>query len=84
MTIQLTPAQAQLIHNKLQTGQYQSVEEILEIAFRLLEEYESEDAAWLEIVRAKINAAYETTAPPIDGSTFITQLRQRFRPNQPQ
>jgi antitoxin ParD1/3/4 len=80
MSIQLTTAQEQVIHNKLQTGHYSSAEEVLEIALQLLDQYESGEADWLENVRDKVDAAYETIEPPIDGSTFVNQLRQRFQP----
>jgi putative addiction module CopG family antidote len=36
MSIQLTPALEQLIHSKVQTGQYKSAEEVLETAMKLL------------------------------------------------
>jgi antitoxin ParD1/3/4 len=81
MPIQLTPAQEGVIHSKLQTGQYKSAEEVLEIALHLLNEYESGEADWLESIRGKIDEAYASTEPPVDGSTFINQLRQRFQPN---
>lgn len=81
MSIQLTPAQENIIHSKLQTGQYQTAEEVLEIALQLLSEYESGEADWIESVRGKIDEAYASTEPPVDGSTFVNQLRQRFRPN---
>jgi antitoxin ParD1/3/4 len=80
MTIQLTDAQEQIIHSKLQTGQYKSAEEVLEVAFCLLNEYELGEVDWLESVRDKIDAAYESTEPAIDGSTFVNQLRQSLRP----
>jgi antitoxin ParD1/3/4 len=80
MSIQLTPAQENIIHSKLQTGQYQTAEEVLEIALQLLSEYESGEADWIESVRGKIDEAYASTEPSVDGSTFVNQLRQRFRP----
>jgi hypothetical protein len=33
----------------------------------------------IEQIRPAIDAAYETAEPPIDGSTFINQLRQRLQ-----
>jgi antitoxin ParD1/3/4 len=81
MSIQLTPAQEHIVHSKLQTGQYESAEEVLEIALQLLGEYESGEAGWLESIRGKIDEAYESTEPSVDGSTFVNQLRQRFQPS---
>jgi antitoxin ParD1/3/4 len=79
MSIQLTPALEQLIHSKVQTGQYKSAEEVLETAMKLLNAYDLGEADWLTSVRSKIDEAYETTEAPVDGSTFINQLRQRIQ-----
>jgi len=81
MSISLTPAQERLIQTKLQSGKYHSVEEVLEMALRLLDEYDLADAEWVEEVRAKIDAAVEasTHTPPIDGETFVNQILERFQ-----
>ncbi|NER52968.1 MAG: transcriptional regulator [Symploca sp. SIO1A3] len=89
MSITLTKTQEQFIQAKLLTGKYRSAEEVLEIALRLLDEYdcaehtlgEHTDSEWLSSVRTKIDAAVaasEHTAP-IDGDTFITGILERFR-----
>jgi antitoxin ParD1/3/4 len=72
MSISLTPDQERLIQTKLQSGKYRSVEEVLEMALRLLDEYDRADAEWVEEVRAKIDAA-------IDGETFVNQILERFQ-----
>ncbi|BAT51590.1 hypothetical protein NOS3756_05160 [Nostoc sp. NIES-3756] len=80
MSISLTPNQERLIQEKLQTGKYNSVEEVLEIALRLLDEYDRTEAEWVKDVREKIDAAIavsEHTAP-IDGETFVNQILERF------
>jgi antitoxin ParD1/3/4 len=79
MSIQLTPALEELIQNKVQTGHYKSAEEVIETAMKLLNAYDSGESDWLESIRSKIDEAYETTEPPVDGSTFINQLRQRIQ-----
>ena len=79
MVIQLTADQENLIESKLQTGQYQSPEEILQVAFRLFEKYEQSDAEWLEDTRAKVQEAYDETDPAVDGPAFIRELRQKIQ-----
>ncbi len=81
MSINLTPNQERLIQTKLQSGKYRSVEEVLEMALRLLDEYDRADAEWVEEVRKKIDAALEssTHTPPIDGETFVNQILKRFQ-----
>lgn len=81
MSITLTKTQEQFIQAKLQTGKYSSVEEVLEVALRLLDEYDRADSEWLNSVRAKIDAAVAVSehTPPIDGETFIAGILERFR-----
>ncbi|MEH2401744.1 ribbon-helix-helix domain-containing protein [Nostoc sp.] len=81
MSISLTPDQERFIQTKLQSGKYRSAEEALEIALRLLDEYDRADAEWVEDVREKIDAAILASdqTPPIDGETFLNQILERFR-----
>lgn len=80
MSIRLSPEQERLVETKLQSGRYQSAEEVLEVALRLLDEYDRADAEWLEDVRDKIDAAIEasTHTSPIDGESLVNQLLARF------
>ena len=81
MSISLTPNQERFIQTKLQAGKYRSAEEVIEIALRLLDEYDRADAQWVEEVRSKIDAAISASdrTPPIDGETFVNQILERFR-----
>ncbi|MEH2058414.1 MAG: type II toxin-antitoxin system ParD family antitoxin [Nostoc sp.] len=81
MSISLTPDQERFIQTKLQAGKYRSAEEALEIALRLLDEYDRADAEWVEDVREKIDAAIFASdqTPSIDGETFVNQILKRFR-----
>lgn len=81
MIISLTPDQERFIQTKLQAGKYRSAEEVLEIALRLLDEYDHAEAEWVENVREKIDAAIVASdhAPPIDGETFVNQILERFQ-----
>jgi antitoxin ParD1/3/4 len=81
MNISLTSEQENLIKTKLQTGKYRNVEEVLEIALKLLDEYDRSDAEGVESVKAKIDAAISTSehTPPIDGESFINQIIARFQ-----
>ena len=80
MCISLTSEQERFIQSKLQAGKYRSAEEILEIALRLLDEYDRADAAWVEDVREKIDAAISASdrTAPIDGETFVSEVLERF------
>lgn len=81
MSIRLTPDQEHFVQSKLQAGKYDSAEEVLEIALRLLEEFDRAEAEWVEEVRGKIDAAIaasEQTAP-VDGETFVNGMLDRFQ-----
>jgi antitoxin ParD1/3/4 len=81
MSISLTPDQERFVETKLQSGKYHSTEEVLEIALRLLDEYDRSEAEWVEDVRTKIDAAVEASAhtTPVDGKTFVKGILERFR-----
>jgi antitoxin ParD1/3/4 len=80
MSISLTPEQENFVHSKIQAGKYQSTQEVLEIALRLLDEYDRAEAEWTEDVREKIEAALAASehTPPLDGEIFVNQILDRF------
>ena len=81
MSTSVTPDQERFIQTKLQTGKYRSAEEVLEIALRLLDEYDRSEAEWVEDIRAKIDAAVEASdhTAPVDGETFVNGILERFQ-----
>ncbi|MFQ3614468.1 MAG: type II toxin-antitoxin system ParD family antitoxin [Cyanobacteriota bacterium] len=81
MSICLSFEQEQLVQSKLENGKYRSAEEVLEVALRLLDEYERSEAEWNKEVQTKIEAAIEASnhVSPIDGETFVNQILERFR-----
>ncbi|MBD1931960.1 MULTISPECIES: ribbon-helix-helix domain-containing protein [Cyanophyceae] len=81
MSISLTPNQERFIQTKLQAGKYRSAEEVLEVALRLLDEYDRAETEWVEDVREKIDAAISASdhTPPIEGETFVNQIIERFQ-----
>lgn len=80
MNISLTPDQERFIQTKLQIGKYRSAEEILELALRLLDEYEQSENDWVEDIRQKIDAAMEASqhTPPVDGKTLVNDIVEQF------
>ena len=81
MNITLTPEQQNLIQAKIQTGKYQSTQQVIELALRLFEEYEQAESEWSQSVREKIQAAITTSeqTSPIDGENFVEGILQRFQ-----
>lgn len=81
MSISLTPDQERFVEKKLQSGKYRSTEEVLEIALRLLDEYDRSEAEWVEDMRAKIDAAIKASShtAPVDGEIFVNGILERFQ-----
>lgn len=81
MSISLTPDQEELIQTKLASGKYQTSEEVISTALRLLDEWEKAQAQWVEDVGDKIDAAVSVSkhTPPIDGEPFINEILERLR-----
>lgn len=80
MKVNLSPDQERFIPTKLEGEKYRTEEEILEIALRLLDEYDRSEAEWVEDVRVKIDAAFEASelTVPVDGETFVNCILERF------
>ena len=81
MSTSVTPDQERFIQTKLQTGKYRSAEEVLEIALRLLDEYDRACDEWVEDIRAKIDAAVEASehTAPVDSEKFVSGILERFQ-----
>lgn len=81
MSINLTSEQEKLIQTKLKSGKYQTPEQVVSTALRLLDEWERAEAEWVEDVGYKIDAAISAAEenPPVDGKTFINEILERFK-----
>jgi antitoxin ParD1/3/4 len=85
MNITLLPEHEQFIQARLQSGQYQSVNELFSQAIALLIESEEEDLiqdpAWIESTRTKVTQAIESikTNGGTDGDTAMAKLLDRYQ-----
>jgi antitoxin ParD1/3/4 len=81
MNIHLSLQQENLIQRQVETGKYDSPEEVIEVALQLLDEYEKNDVQWIEDIRQKINDAIleSEKTPPVDGEAFVNQIINRFQ-----
>jgi len=81
MNITLTPAQENLVQSKISTGKYRSMQEVIEIALLLFDEYEQAESEWSLSVRDKIQAAIAMSeqVPPVDGESFVQGILERFK-----
>lgn len=80
MDITLTPEQAQIIQQKLQSGRYETIDDLLAQAFQLLDDWEeyslTEDPAWIDSTGRKVDAAIQSLEQNggTDGETAVNQL----------
>ncbi|PAX45713.1 type II toxin-antitoxin system ParD family antitoxin [Brunnivagina elsteri] len=77
MDITLKPEQEQFIQEKLQSGKYQTANEVIVEAFRLLEERDKRYQEWLEETRQKvaIGLAELERGEGVDGEVVMAELR---------
>jgi antitoxin ParD1/3/4 len=85
MNITLTPEQSQIIQQKIESGRYQNIDDLLIQAFQLLDDWEehslTESPDWISSTRMKVDAAIESLATNggSDGETVVNQLLDKFR-----
>ena len=81
MNITLKPEQEALIHAKVKSGQYQTVDDVIQAALDLLDEQDKADEQWLIETRAKVEEGIASLerGEGIDGETFINQLLSKLK-----
>lgn len=79
MQIALKPEQEKFILEKLQQGKYQSVDELLALAFQLLEEHDYKEKQLFEL-REKIAEGTEQIpqGKVVDGELVFQQLQEKL------
>jgi antitoxin ParD1/3/4 len=81
MSIILTQEQEQFIRDQMARGRFKSPEELLDQAFKLLEEKYQEYESWIEGVRQQVDEAAEELdrGEGIPLETVMEQLQDKFR-----
>ena len=76
MNVHLTPELEQLVHNRVQTGRYNSASEVVREASRLLEEHDHLRQVRLQEMRLKIQEGWDSLrrGESVDGEEFMAQL----------
>ena len=79
MNITLKPDQEAFIRAKLQSGQYQTVDDVIQAALDLLDEQDKAYEHWVIETRAKVDEGIASLerGEGIDGETFVNQLLRR-------
>jgi antitoxin ParD1/3/4 len=81
MNISLKPEHEQFILAQIATGKYRKLEEVVDIAFRLLEKLNTEYAEWIEETRQKVDVAIVELerGEGLDGETIVMEILERFQ-----
>ncbi|KJH72283.1 ribbon-helix-helix domain-containing protein [Aliterella atlantica] len=81
MHITLNSEQEQFIQAKLQSGKYQSVDDVVEAALHLLEEQDEAYEQWVVDTRAKVDAAAASLdrGEGLDGEQVVNSILDKFR-----
>jgi len=83
MEIMLSPRLTQLVEQQIASGQYESVDELFEVALNLLAKRDQYDQ-WVQDIGEKIDVAIQQLdrGEGVDGETAISRLRQRLAQRQ--
>ncbi|MDA0268792.1 MAG: type II toxin-antitoxin system ParD family antitoxin [Cyanobacteria bacterium] len=83
MEVTLSPRITKLVEQQIASGQYDSIDELLEVALSLLAKRDQYDQ-WVREVGEKIDIATQQLdrGEGVDGNTAISQLRQRLAQRQ--
>jgi antitoxin ParD1/3/4 len=81
MNIVLKPNQEAFIRAKVESGQYQTVDEAIEAALHLLEEQDKSEEQWIIETREQIDEGVASLerGEGIDGETFVSQLLEKLK-----
>lgn len=81
MAIVLQPEQERFIQSQIDAGQFSNAEQVIDTAFRLLEQHSAEYTQWVNEVREKVTIARDEVArgEVLDGETVVNDILERFR-----
>ena len=81
MNIQLKPEDEQFIQAQIARGKYESPEEVISKALKLLDEWEKGYQNWVEETRQKVEVAVEQLerGEGIEGEVVVERLRSKLR-----
>jgi antitoxin ParD1/3/4 len=81
MAIVLKPEQERFIQAQIDAGQFNNPEQVIDTAFRLLEQQSAEYLQWVNEVREKVIIARDEVArgEVLDGETVVNDILERFR-----
>jgi antitoxin ParD1/3/4 len=81
MNITLKPEHERFIQTQISSGKFTNPDEVVDLAFKLLEKLNNEYQQWLEETRQKVEVAITEldNGEGLDGETFINDILDRFK-----
>jgi antitoxin ParD1/3/4 len=81
MSISLKPEHEKFIQSQVASGRFANQEEVIDMAFRLLEKLHGEYEQWIEETRVKIDMgiAELDRGEGLDGETVVEGILERFK-----
>ncbi|MDZ7960508.1 MAG: type II toxin-antitoxin system ParD family antitoxin [Aulosira sp. DedQUE10] len=81
MSISLNPSHEQFVLSKIESGKYANVDEVIAVAFQLLEEQEQQYALWLKDTQKKVEVGLGEIerGEVLDTEVVINQLKDKLR-----
>ena len=81
MSITLNPEQEMIVANLIATGSFQTADEVLQVALKLLETERQSYQSWVAQTRTLIKAGIESLdrGEGVDGETVVNDLLAKLR-----
>ena len=81
MNIELKPEHEQFIQAQIASGKFTNADEVIDVAFHLLEKLNSEYVQWVEETRQKVDVASAEIerGEVLDGETVVIQILEKFQ-----
>ncbi|MBE9211090.1 type II toxin-antitoxin system ParD family antitoxin [Nostoc sp. LEGE 06077] len=81
MNIQLKPEHEQFIQAQIASSRFTNADEVIDIAFQLLEKLNSDYVSWIEETRQKVDIAISEIerGEGLDGETVVMEILERFQ-----
>ncbi|WP_414543081.1 ribbon-helix-helix domain-containing protein [Nostoc sp. CCY0012] len=81
MNIKLKPEHEQFIQAQIASGKFTNADEVLDVAFQILEKFNFEYIQWMEETRQKVDVAIAELdrGEGLDGETVVMQILEKFQ-----
>jgi antitoxin ParD1/3/4 len=81
MNIELKPEHEQFIQAQIASGKFTNADEVIDVAFHLLEKLNSEYVQWVQETRQKVDVAIAEIerGEVLDGETVVMQILKKFQ-----